>query len=129
MRPTRVAQKAGVSPLYFALRKRMQPQNFHAPGQGIRQFGQQQHVCRSGQEEAARLSICVNGSLQRKKELGDPLYLVQNDARGKLGHKGDGVLPGSAKPVFIIESDVAVAGLFAHHACQGGLAALPGAVN
>jgi hypothetical protein len=122
-------EQAGTCAGEFALGQRMQAQDGHASGERVGKRGEEEHIGRSREQEAPRHSAVIDGGLDRREQLRHALYFVEDRPFWESVHEPHRILLGGEPHGVVVEGDVAVAAAFAHHAGEGGLAALPRTMN
>lgn len=88
-------------------RQRCQTDGLHSSHQRIGDPGEQQGVCRTGQQEAAGSSVLINRLLDRDKGIRDALHLVEgNPLRRQIADEAHRIRPGHLRLGHVVEGDV-----------------------
>ena len=107
----------------------MKAHDFHASSQRIRELGEKQDVCRSGQKEPPRCAAAIHDCLDCGEEPGRTLNFVEDRSIGKVIHKSCGVGSCRGQHGAVVEAEIRVVPRFTDHARQCGFATLPWSVD
>ena len=102
----------------LALRKWVQAQDLHAPGERFRKPGKEKHVGRSRKQEPPGDPIPINGRLERGEELRSFLHLVKDATRGQVGHETDRIAQRGLQGHGVVEGEIGVAFRVSDHPGQ-----------
>jgi len=103
----------------------MQAYDLHTARQRIGQFGDQQHIRRTGQNESSGPPVGIHGRFQREEQTRNALHLVQNRFMRQVGYEPDRIGSCSGQLNIVIKGNVFIPGGIADHPGQGGFTALP----
>ena len=102
----------------------MQPQNFHPAGERVREFRNEEHIRRTGEDEAACCAVAVHGPLDGSEERGNALHLIEDHTPWKIGNEAGRVAFGGSSHDLIVECEVFVTAWSADRPGQSRLAGL-----
>ncbi|GAB3459773.1 hypothetical protein GCM10027398_00470 [Azotobacter salinestris] len=111
----------------LALGQRPEVQHLHAPGQGIGDLRQQQHIGRPRQQETSRRALTVHGRLDRQENPGGALHFIEADRPLQRIDEAEGVGLHGRQDRRIVKG--VVRGLPAKILDQRALAGLAGAID
>src|SRR5688500_2551387 len=115
----RPQERSGLA-LFLGFGERVELNDFHPSRERIAELRQQ--VGRSGQQEAPRTPVVVDGDLDRAQQLGRALNLVERDLFRQRGDESRRVAARGRQDAVVVQAEICALG--AKRACERALAAL-----
>lgn len=122
-------ERAAPATLDLRAAEGMQTEDFHAAGEGVGELRYPQDVSGPGQQERSGPPAAIDRGLQGQEDLGHALDLVEGRVRGETVEESGRVGPGRFQRDALVEADVGPTARVSDLPCEGGLAALSGAVD